>query len=59
MNEAELCREFECYCAAQGWPKNGDALDMLQRPDLTQPQRDWLEDFIRRWDVTMSSDKRT
>ena len=49
--EAALCSEFERYCAEQGLGERDDAVALLRRQDLTDDQRRWLSDFVRRWEA--------
>lgn len=56
MNEAtdevRLCSEFATWCLDQGLPYMA-AEDLLFVVELDQLQRQWLEDFIRRFDEAM------
>lgn len=46
-----LCDEFQGWTVKQGLPEEGDAMDLLYHPSLTDTQRQWLTDFIMRWDA--------
>jgi hypothetical protein len=47
--QAELCAEFEAWCARQRLPAMVGAEDLLRRL-LSGEQRRWLSGFIARWD---------
>lgn len=51
-SESELVAEFAnwTYAQPQEGFREGDAMELLFHPELTAAQRDWLNDFIQRWD---------
>ena len=44
-----LALQFETYCAEQGLPKTGDAIEMLMSESLTPEQRAWLSRYCEIW----------
>lgn len=49
MGEQSLYDEFKAWCDEQSLPWIS-ADELLWLDYLTSEQRDWLEDFIKRWD---------
>jgi hypothetical protein len=45
-----LADELRNFCDEEGLPQDC-AEELLSNPALTQPQRQWLIDFGRRWDA--------
>jgi hypothetical protein len=52
MNEElqALHCEFVDWCVRNDIPEEGDAEDLLHNPKMTPEERQWLSDFITRWD---------
>jgi hypothetical protein len=50
--EQELFDEFAAWCAAQGLPVQKSAEDLI-RAGVTEEQREWLIDFIDRYEAMM------
>jgi len=48
-----LVREYTLWCTAQGWSNIGSAEEELRKRVCTQEQREWLTDFIERWDAAL------
>lgn len=48
--EDVLAAEFTEWTKGQGLPQDGDAMELLMGADLTDDQRDWLSQFVIRWD---------
>jgi hypothetical protein len=53
LAEAILCDAFARYVNEQGLPWLGDAEELLRKPDLTAPQRQWLTDFMLCWNAML------
>jgi len=45
--------EFSEWCAANDLPEEGDADDLLHDPRVNDEQREWLVDFLRRWNAAL------
>jgi hypothetical protein len=57
--EAEVCRvsmcgELRAYCAGQGLALMS-ADELALQPDVTAEQREWLVDYVSRWDSVFDS----
>jgi len=50
MQLEHLCQEYDEWCARQDLP-NVDAYELLSR-QVTKEQREWLQDFCKRWEQT-------
>jgi hypothetical protein len=50
----ELHFEFLAWCEVNHMPEEGDASELLGLPSLSAEQRDWLTDFLTRWDNEIS-----
>ena len=48
MQLEHLCQEYDEWCARQDLP-NVDAYELLSR-QVTKEQREWLQDFCKRWE---------
>lgn len=57
--EAELCQEWENWCALESLPcMSADELLHERNDTLTTAQRRYISDFIIRWDECMKRDAR-
>ena len=56
MTEGVLCEELAAYCNAHGL-RHASADDLAADEDTPPEQREWLEDFGRRWDAAMKPDR--
>lgn len=50
----ELTWEFQAWCQSNRMPEEGDASDLILLPHLTAEQREWLTNFLVKWDNAVS-----
>ena len=64
--ERSLCAELAAWCLAQGLPyESADELLLSLQPlepgldtDQRRTQREWLSDYVTRWDAAVANDSR-
>ncbi len=54
--EATLCDELEAYCKREGL-QFLSAEELVLQEGISEGQRDWLNDYITRWDAFMESEQ--
>jgi hypothetical protein len=50
-----LAAEFSAWTKARGLTGSGDALELLMG-DRTKADREWLSDFVKRWEAAAEAD---
>lgn len=53
---SELIAEYKRWNDAEGLDL-GSADEHLNDPDLSEVQREWLEDFVRRWNLAANEER--